>query len=222
MENFYYKNKKVIEDLVLIIIITVIFWGLNSIINSNNGFRFIMLNAWKQFSVAGLAPVIVMVLRKEKLSNYGFKKLGGINSLIFSLNSIFIYSIIKITQTQGFVEWMPFSKIELTWMAIEEPFPLSIISILIIVLCWGFFQGFTLIFVSKKINQLFDIKNPFLRPAPILVLIVSIFIQLATRNISDFTWVADVLIAYVVVLIPEVTDNSWGSILIFFALWNAI
>jgi hypothetical protein len=176
--------------------------------------------AFIQFAIAGLGVVIIMLWRKERFGSYGLKKDGIIKSLIYGsvLIVIFLfYTYIK----EGSIDYIPFRTVNVTPELLKAGFPVNIIGMLIVAVSWGFFEGFNYIYISKKINELIKIKSPFLRLGPIIMGVSCIFVHGAVgQNMLEI--LGTFFIVYFMLLIPQLTENSWGSVLIFMLFWNAV
>jgi hypothetical protein len=220
---------KIIIDLLLIFLVTmaallpIMILGQRSIMvvveNSPILIKTIFV-ALIQFSIAGLGVVVVMLIRKEKFSEYGLRRKGIIRSLIAGavLVLVFIgYTYIK----EGNITYMPFRQVYLTKDLMKSGFPVSFIGMIIVASAWGFFEGFNYVFISRKINGLIKINNPFLRLGPIIMGISGILVHGAVGQ-GMLSILGSFFIVYFMLLIHELTDNSWGCILIFFLFWNAI
>ncbi len=225
MKNFIIRNKNIIIDLVIFGLITlisvVVVVNFNSQLRSLTGILDVFITPMAQFSIAGLGAVIVMFIRKEKFTNYRFVRSNIIKPLLLGLASVVAF-LIYTYFTNGGISWMPFKQVHETSVAFRLQFPLNVIGLTLIAIAWGFFEGFTWIFASQKINSMFNIRNPFLRPAALGVIAVNIIIHASLGQNIDLKWIASSIITYIVITIPELTKNSWGSIVIFFGLWNAL
>lgn len=116
---------------------------------------------------------------------------------------------------------MPFKQVDVTKLALTLKFPLNILGLFFIVLSYGFFEGFNLVYISEKINSLSNISNPFLKLGPLVIVICNTLVHMGMGQ--NFLNAASGSIAvYAVTIIPALTGNSLGSILIFMLLWNAI
>lgn len=179
-----------------------------------------LYTAFVQFSIAGLGTVLVMVIRREGFAAYGLKKEGACKSLLYGLGLIvllLIYDFIK----DGILQYFPFRQVMLTEEALGASFPMNVLSMAIIALTWGFFEGFNYVFFNTKINALIPIKIPYLRLGPIIMGVACIFIHGAVGQ--DMLAMLDAfLVVYLSLLIPELTGNAWGTILVFLLYWNAV
>ncbi len=91
----------------------------------------------------------------------------------------------------------------------------KILSIIIIALSWGFFEGFTLLYICKKFNSISIIKNPFLRPGYILIILLDLLVHAKIGHTIDISWIPPCILMYTMLTISEVTENSWGEFLYF-------
>jgi hypothetical protein len=219
------KNKtKTIIDIILIFVITGIGVALANFLlpslNKLTGFLKIISMAFMQFLIAGFAMIMIMIFRNEKFKDYGLKKEKSIRSLI--LGAAFIIAYLSLYYLfKGYLDWSPFKQVLVMDNALNYFFPLNVLGVMIIALVWGFFEGFNFVYISKKINSLFRIRNPFLKPGPIIIVICNIIVHLSTGHGLGSS-LSGSIPTYIVCLIPEITGNSWGSVLIFLLLWNAI
>jgi hypothetical protein len=223
------EKRKIVADLLVVLIVTTIalipimIFGQKKVIGVVNGSPLlvkIIFMALIQFAIAGLGVVIVMLKDKEKFNQFGLKKDGILKSMAFGavLTLIFItYTYIK----EGSIYYMPFRQVHYWNDLINSNFPVNIIGMMVVALAWGFFECFNYVYISRKINRLINIKNPFLRLGPIVMGISCIFVHGAVGQ-DMLTIAGSLFIVYLTLLIPELTGNSWGSVLIFMLFWNAV
>ena len=100
----------------------------------------LLLNAAIQFGVAGLGITIVCVLRKEKFMHFGLTRKNAFKAIIGTI-ICFIPSICYIFLSDQFSGYQPFS-ILITDDVIASGIPFSIIGMTLIIIVWGFFEGF--------------------------------------------------------------------------------
>ena len=225
MRDFFKRNRSTLVDLFVLAIVTIVaialYMGFKDNLKALTGFASIAVYALIEFGAAGLGPVIVMLIRKERFPSYGFVKKNTTLSLAIGLASIFVFLLLTYL-IEGRVQWLPLRRISVTATAAGLPLPLNVVGLLLIAASWGFFEGFTLIFASKKISALVKTQNPWLKPGPIVIIVVNVIVHFLTDHTIDVTWILGALVTYAVVIIPETTENSWGSVLLFFGIWNAV
>jgi hypothetical protein len=212
MKDFFKRNKSTLLDLLIVAVVTtaaiVLYMSFKDALKSLTGLASIAAYAVTQFAVAGLGPLIVMLIRKERFSSYGYVKKNTALSLAIGLVSIFFFVLLSYL-IQGTVQWGPLRRISVTATAAGLPVPLNLAGLLLIATSW-------------KVNALAKTQNPFLKPGPIVIIAVNFIVHLLTDHTLDASWILAALVTYAVVIIPETTKNSWGSALLFFGIWNAV
>ena len=117
----------------------------------------LLLNAVVQFGVAGLGITIVCILRKEKFTHFGLTR-KNIFKAILGTTICFIPSICYTFLSGHFTGYQPFS-IQITDDVIASGIPFSIIGMTLIIIVWGFFEGFNYAVICEKINRRYPSKN---------------------------------------------------------------
>ncbi|MFD3157333.1 hypothetical protein ACFIJ5_10800 [Haloimpatiens sp. FM7330] len=230
--NLTTKQKKAEINLYIIIIVTLIALGIysiyqNQIINfsKNKSIHIIlrtMLMAFMQYSIAGFGITIVSVLRRKSFLSYGLKKKGTLQSIIFS-TLIFIPYVVFLFITGKANGYLPFQSVWITKEVLASVFPVNIIGLAIILIAWGFFEGFNYVVISEKINIRYPSQNKWLNwgaiTCAIMCLLVHGMIGVTPENIIEAIIVF--VSIYGMLMIKEFTDNAWGCVFIFVFLWNA-
>lgn len=226
------KNKRLDIDLWIIWMTTFIFFGIYTVyriplityiknVNINIMLR-LLLNASLQFGVAGLGIVIALLFRKENVFMYGFKKKNTLKSIIGTILS-FTPLIIFIFLSGSFKGYKPFSSIIIFNDVISSRFPINLISMLIIVLTWGFFEGINYVVISDKINQRYPSKNILINYGAIFCAIVCLLFHPIDMSFFGIIELITTFIAiYGMLIVKTKTGNAWGSIFAFCLIWNAI
>ena len=159
------RKKQLDIDLLIILIISMLSLSIYMIFNSKiNGIaynpdinivlRVLFMGGLFQFGLAGLGISVVSIIRKESFFSYGLhsKKL----LLTLSLSAVccipdFVYNLFA-----GNVHaWFPFSDVNFTYQVVATGFPFNIVGMMIIAICWGFFEGFNYVVISDKISERF-------------------------------------------------------------------
>lgn len=222
------KGQKVL-DLIIIFLITcitlafIMTLGQDAVIGVVDGFPLLVRTlyvAFIQFSIAGLGVVIIMLWRKEKFRDYGIRKEGITKSMVFG-GVLLVLFIVYTYINEGNISYFPFRQVNLTPELLKAGFPVNIVGMLIVATAWGFFEGFNYVYLSRKINQLVNIKSPFLRLGPIIMGISCILVHGAVGQ-NMLETLGSFFLVYMMLIIPELTENSWGCILIFMMFWNAV
>ena len=154
------EKKKLEIDLWIIFVISMLVMGIymvfNKQINSiaynpniNIVLRVMFMGILFQFGLAGLGITVVSIIRKESFISYGLTKknlLLTIGLTILCCLPDFVYNFFA-----GNVHaWFPFSDVNLTKQVVASGFPANVFGMLIIALCWGFFEGFNYVCYCRK------------------------------------------------------------------------
>ena len=235
------KQKNADKDLNIIILFTLIpliiylFLG-NGIMNFaktsdiNIWLRFIPI-ILIQFGLAGLGSFIVLCYRKEKLKEYGLVKNNLFKTIILSL-IVCIPSLIFLLVNNEIESYFPLKGCFFTEMFLNAQCPTNLLGYLLIVLVWGFFEGFNYVVISRKINDRYISKNKWLNYGAIVCGLICILIHgmlgilihgmIGFDLYTIFDAITTFIIIYGMLIIKEHTNNAWGCILIFLLFWNAI
>ena len=155
------KQKNADKDLNIIVLFTLIpliiylVFG-NSIMNFA---KISQLNIWLrfipiiliQFGLAGLGSLIVILYRKEKLKEYGLVKNNLFKTIMLTI-IVCIPSLIFLLVNNEVKSYFPLKGCFFTKMFLNANFPTNLLGYLLIVLIWGFMEGFNYVVISKKIN----------------------------------------------------------------------
>ena len=111
----------------------------------------LLLNAGVQFGIAGLGITIVCIFRKENFTYFGLTRKNLFKTIIWTI-ICFVPSTCYIFLSGQFNGYQPFS-ILITDDVIASGIPFSILGMALIVLVWGFFEGFNYVVICDKINK---------------------------------------------------------------------
>lgn len=181
----------------------------------------LLLNAGVQFGIAGLGITIVCILRKEKFTLFGLTKKNTIKAIVGTILCFAPY-ICYIFISGQFNGYCPFS-ILITDDVIASGVPLSIIGMALIVVIWGFFEGFNYVVVCEKINRRHPPKNQWLDYGAITCAIVCLLFHPFSTSFWGIIEIITTFIAiYGMLIVKKKTENAWGCIFAFCFIWNAI
>ena len=101
--------------------------------------------------------------------------------------------------------------------------PFSIIGMAIIILVWGFFEGFNYAVICEKINIRYPSKNKWLDSGAITCAIICILFH----PLSILFWgivelITTFIAIYGMLIVKKQTGNAWVCIFAFCFIWNAI
>ncbi len=218
-------------DLIILMIISFVVFGLyyafkkdifNYITDTNNDVILrALVTAGLHFCQAGLPACIIMAFRKEKFSDYGLNSNKIMFSIAHSTLILLIYSVIIVIRGTWRL-FYPFRIVTVPYELLSSPIYIMVIGMLIFTILSGFFEGFTYVYISKKLNARWPAKNIFLSPGPIILSVVG-FIMHSVTGVNGFegSWPLLILI-YGLLLIYEKTGNAWGCVSIFCLIWNVL
>lgn len=228
------RKKQLDIDLWIILIISMLSLGIYMVFNSKiNGIaynpdinivlRVLFMGGLFQFGLAGLGISIVSIIRKESFFAYGLHSKKLILTLALSVLCCvpdFVYNLIA-----GNVHaWFPFSDVNFTYEVVRSSLPFNIVGMLIIAICWGFFEGFNYVVISDKISERFPSKSRFWDWGAFVCAIMCIVVHGAIGVTPDaiIEMLCTIILIYGMLLVRKKTGNAWGCVLIFFVYWNAL
>ena len=181
----------------------------------------LLLNAVVQFGVAGLGISLVCIMRKERFSQFGLKT-KNIGKSIIGTVLCFVPNIGYVLASGQYKGYRPFS-ILITKDVLSAGVPISIIGMAIIVVVWGFFEGFNYVVICDKINKRYPSVNQWIDYGAITCAIVCILFH--TISIS-FWGIIEIITTFAAIygmlIVKKKTGNAWGCIFAFLFIWNAI
>lgn len=182
----------------------------------------LLLNAAIQFGVAGMGICLVCILRKEKLSQFGLKTKNIVKAIIGTV-LCFVPVIVYIFASGQFRGYRPFSTILITDDVLSAGVPVSIIGMAIIIVVWGFFEGFNYVVICDKINKRYPSTNQWLDYGAITCAIVCIIFHPISISFWGIVEIITTFAAiYGMLIVKKKTGNAWGCVFAFLFIWNAI
>lgn len=135
--------------------------------------------------------------------------------MFYSINLLYFLS----GQFDGY---HPFNVI-ITRDVMNSGIPFSIIGMAIIILVWGFFEGFNYAVICEKINRRYPSKNKWLDSGAITCAIICILFHPLSISFWGIVELITTFIAiYGMLIVKKQTGNAWGCIFAFCFIWNAI
>ncbi|HYL93757.1 MAG TPA: hypothetical protein VEW69_11450 [Alphaproteobacteria bacterium] len=194
--------------------------ALDPLLRRGHGFSGLLALAAYQFALEGLAVLGVMLVRRERLSDYGFTRRNAGKSLILALVLAGIYNLALSWRT-GVLLWIPFHRHTAMRMSLAMGFPLSLAGMAVMFAVWGFMEAFFGVFFARKLNQTLghDGRGWFSPGAFGFALFNGLIHLMIGQGIAGF--VASFASGYAIAVIPGATRNAWGSTL-FQSLTNAV
>ena len=224
------KQKKADKDLNIIIISTLISLVIYLIFGKrimdfaktseiNIWLRFIPVMLL-QFGLAGLGSLIVICYRKESLKEYGLAKNNFFKTIILSL-VVCIPSMIFLLVNNEINSYLPLKNCIFTKLFLSSN---NILGYILIILVWGFMEGFNYVVISKKINDRYINKNKWFNYGAIVCGLIGVLIHgmIGLDLYTFFEALTTFIIIYGMLIIKDRMNNAWGCIFIFLFFWNAI
>ena len=181
----------------------------------------LLLNAGVQFGIAGLGTTIVCILRKEKFTQYGLVKRNAGRAVI-GTTLCFVPLICCFFASGQFQGYQPFS-ILITDDVMTSGIPISILGMALIIVVWGFFEGFNYAVICEKINRRYPSNKDWLDYGAISCAIICIlFHPLRTSFWGIVEIMTTFLAIYGMLIVKKKTGNAWGCVFAFCFIWNAL
>lgn len=219
-------------DLIIITAVTFVVLGIivtfQSDINTfaRNSDIFILLRVigmgFAQFGVAGLGISITALLRKESFLLHGLNKKGLLPAVLFSILSYVPILVFRFA-AGNIKSYLPFQSVWMTRDVLSSGFPVNVIGMIIIAVCWGFFEGFNYVVIADKINTVWPSNKKWLNWGAlicgIMCLIIHGMVGVTPEALIEALCIF--ILIYGILVTKEVTGNAWGCIFVFIFMWNA-
>lgn len=181
----------------------------------------LLLNAGVQFGLAGLGITIVCILCKEKFTHFGLTRKNVFKAIIWTI-ICFVPSILCVFLSGQFNGYQPFG-ILITDDVIASGIPFSIIGMALIIVVWGFFEGFNYAVICEKINRRYPSKKKWLDYGAITCAVICILFHPFSTSFWGIVEIITTFIAiYGMLMVRRQTGNAWGCVFAFCFIWNAI
>lgn len=179
------------------------------------------VNAAVQFGIAGLGICIVCLLRRERFSKFGLVNKGMLTSILLTLLCFVPYGI-YVFAFGKFEGYAPFS-ILVTKDVLAAPVPVAILGMAVIILVWGFFEGFNYAVICDKINARYPTKSFLLDWGAIVCALVCLLFHPISTSLEGIIEMVTTFIAiYGMLLVKKKTGCAWGCVFAFCFIWNAL
>jgi hypothetical protein len=180
----------------------------------------VFLLAAFQFAAEGLVPLILMAVRGERFSDYGFNLRNLAKSIALAVCLVVAYDL-ALSWHAGRWIWVPLRRHNAVRISFAAGFPLSLVGLVVVIATWGFFEAFFGVFVAKKLNQVVGhAGNGWLAPGVWGFALFNGFLHAAIgQGVTGF--LTSFASGYAIAVIPALTANAWGSSL-FQTATNAV
>ena len=192
------------------------------VIDSNNPIVLrLLLNAVVQFGVAGLGITVVCILRKQKFSLFGLVKQNTFKSIVGSV-ACFIPYLCYVFVSGRYEGYQPFG-ILITEDVLKSGLPINILGMIVIIIVWGFLEGFNYAVISDKLNSRYPTRNKWLDVGAITCAVICILFHPFSTSFWGMVEIITTFIAiYGMLIVKKQTQNAWGCVFVFCFIWNAI
>ncbi|MGA9808763.1 MAG: hypothetical protein WBQ56_13865 [Candidatus Sulfotelmatobacter sp.] len=180
----------------------------------------VLILAAFQFASEGLVPLILMAIRGERFSDYGFNWRNLGKSIALAVCLVAAYDLALSLHAARWI-WVPLRRHNALRISFAAGFPLSLVGLVVVIATWGFFEAFFGVFVAKKLNQVLGhVGNGWLAPGVWGFALFNGFLHAAIgQGVAGF--LTSFASGYAIAVIPAVTANAWGSSL-FQTATNAV
>ena len=170
------------------------------------------LGALFENGVMGLGITIVCVRNRESFASFGLKKEKLLPALLLSALACLPELLYVLVSKEG-VTYCPFQNVNFTKPVLASAFPVNVIGMLIIIITWGFFEGFSYIVLADRINRLVPPKNRFLNWGAIICGAFCLLLHiLVGQTYSIGSAVTSFLVIYGMLVAYRYTGNAWGCV----------
>lgn len=193
---------------------------LDPLLRHGRGLVMVFAAATYQFMFEGLALLLIMLVRHERFSDYGFTWHNAGKSVALALVLAGIYDLAMSWHASAAL-WIPLRRQPAVRMSLAVGFPLSLVGLAVTVAAWGFFEAFFGVFFARKLNQALGHNGRgWLSPGVVGFALFNGLIHLTVhQGISGF--IGSFASGYAIAVIPGVTENAWGSAVVQ-TLTNAV
>ena len=117
--------------------------------------------------------------------------------------------------------WQPFS-ILITEDVLNSSFPLSVLGMAVIILVWGFFEGFNYAVISEKINRRYPPAGLWLDMGAVICAAACLLLHPFNTSFWGIVELITTFTAiYGMLIVKRQTGNAWGCVFAFCFIWNA-
>lgn len=193
---------------------------LNPLLRHGRGLTGVLSAALYQFSLEGLVPLILILWRKERPSDFGLTSRGLGRSIALAVALAVVYDAL-LSLHAGRLLWIPLARQPATRMSLAAGMPASVIGVAIVATAWGAVEGFFGVYFARKFS-LATRTSPrgWLAPGALAFALFNGLVHLLVGQ-GFLGFVESLASGYAITVIPAVTGNAWGGLLVQ-TLTNAI
>jgi hypothetical protein len=179
-----------------------------------------LLAALYQFTLEGVAPLTLMIVRRESPSDFGLRRRGAAKSLVLAIALAVLYDA-ALSLRAGHVLWVPLRRQPAVRMSLAAGMPLALAGLTVVVFTWGLLEGFFGVYFAKKFAIAINRGEVgWLAPGALAFAAFNGAVHLIVgQGLEGF--VESFASGYAIAIIPAVTGNAWGGLLVQ-TLTNAV
>ena len=187
--------------------------ALDPLLRQGRGVVGVLVLAGYQFACEGLALLVIMVLRRERLSSYGFTQRNACRSLALGL-ALAALNDVAMSWRTGALLWLPLRRHSATRMSLAAGLPAGVVGLAAVVAVWGAAESFFGVFFARKLNEALGVRGRgWLSAGALGFASFNGLIHLAIgQGLEGF--ITSFASGYAIAVIPAVTGNAWGSALV--------
>lgn len=210
------RRAAIIDLLISLAVFVACFCALPTIsapIKYLRGISFVFCAAILQFCCEGVAPLTLMLWRRESFTSYGLTRKRLATSLLLGLALAALYDL-GCSWAQGALLWIPFGGHGVMRRALAAPPSSAFLGVVLVLLSWGFMESFFGVYFARKVHgALGHAGRGWLAPGAIAFALFNGAIHaMIGQGLAGF--LTSFASGYAIAVIPAVTENSWGSVLV--------
>lgn len=180
-----------------------------------------LMAASVEFGIMGLGITIVCIRNRQSFASFGLKKERLLLTIALSA-LVCLPAFLYILLSNETVPYFPLQSVNYTKPLLAAGFPVNMIGMLIVSIIWGFFEGFSYVVMSDRINKVFPPKNLILNWGAVICAIFCLLIHiLFGQSYGIVDAAAEFILIYGMLAVYRYTGNAWGCVLIFYFFWSA-
>jgi hypothetical protein len=185
-----------------------------------SGLTGVLMLAAFQFTAEGLVPLLLIAVRRERLSGFGFTSRNLGKSVAFAVMLAAVYDLALSCHAGAWI-WVPFRRHTAVRMALAAGFPWSLVGLAATIVAWGWLEAFFGVFFAKRVNQMLGHSGTgWLAPGALGFALFNGLLHFAIgQGIEGF--LTSFASGYAIGIIPALADNAWGSA-VFQTLTNSV
>jgi hypothetical protein len=175
-----------------------------------SGLTGVLMLAAFQFTAEGLVPLLIIAVRRERLSGFGFTSRNAGKSVAFGVMLAAAYDL-ALSWHAGAWIWVPLRRHTAVRMSLAVGFPWSLVALAATIAAWGLLEAFFGVFFAKRVNQMLGHGGKgWLAPGALGFALFNGLLHFANgQGIEGF--LTSFASGYAIGVIPAIADNAWGS-----------